>query len=42
MGIREALAKVVENTDLTEQEAAAAIQDIVDGFTLHARRGIAR
>jgi anthranilate phosphoribosyltransferase len=39
MGIREALAKVVENTDLTEQEAAAAIQDIVDGAATPAQIG---
>ena len=31
MGIREALSKVVENQDLTEQEAAAALEDIVGG-----------
>jgi anthranilate phosphoribosyltransferase len=39
MGIREALAKIVENQDLTEQEAAAAIEDIVKGEATPAQIG---
>ena len=39
MGIREALAKVVERTDLTEDEAASAMQDIVAGAATPAQIG---
>ncbi len=39
MGIREALAKVVEGKHLEEQEAAAAIEDIVNGTATPAQIG---
>ena len=39
MGIREALAKVVERADLSEEEAAAAMQDIVSGTATAAQIG---
>jgi anthranilate phosphoribosyltransferase len=39
MGIREALAKVVERTDLTEAEAAEAMQEIVSGAATPAQIG---
>src|SRR5688572_10351618 len=39
MGIREALAKVVERIDLTEDEAVSAMQDIVSGAATPAQIG---
>lgn len=39
MGIREALYKVVDRIDLTEEEAAAAMQDIVSGEATPAQIG---
>lgn len=39
MGIREALAKIVERVDLTEEEASAAMQDIVAGTATPAQIG---
>jgi len=39
MGMREALAKIVENQDLTEEEAAAAMDDIVAGAATPAQIG---
>jgi anthranilate phosphoribosyltransferase len=39
MGIREALAQVVEGRDITEEEAAAAMQDIVGGAATPAQIG---
>ena len=39
MGIREALAKVVERVDLSEDEAAQAMQEIVSGGAAGGRAG---
>ncbi len=39
MGVREALAKVVERVDLAEEEAAEAMQDIVEGRATPAQIG---
>jgi anthranilate phosphoribosyltransferase len=39
MGIREALVKVVERTDLTEEEASSAMEDIVNGTATPAQIG---
>ncbi len=39
MAIREALAKIVENQDLTEEEAAAALLDVVQGEATPAQIG---